>query len=190
MCIVFHPSMNEISEKELEAAYQAAVDHDNEEEEEGYLSDEECICDSDEELICLLIVMSTLREDETYWGEIWSQLCDIKKQEVWDIILKLANEVETLSENGMEALALALEGKSDGKVNCFDHDEMKHLKLLLLNIILNLKYEILTEVVSEKDKEAIAVALAHVKTIFEGKSEHFEFDGEGCVCEASEKSTA
>ena len=41
MCIHFNPRINEIAEEELDAADQASVDHEEESDEEEYVSDVE-----------------------------------------------------------------------------------------------------------------------------------------------------
>eukprot|EP00092_Neocalanus_flemingeri_P105674 GFUD01135477.1.p1 GENE.GFUD01135477.1~~GFUD01135477.1.p1 ORF type:complete len:224 (+),score=78.67 GFUD01135477.1:55-726(+) len=143
MCIYFNPKLEDLSEKELEGADQAAVDNGDEEEEE--FSDEDNPPAPEEEirgLSSLNKVMNMLGEDEVL-EETWTQLSDIKKKEVFDIIfdLDLETEMEDMSEKGKEAMAhvrAIFEGKSDGSfefgnVRVFDqaavdHEEMKYIR--------------------------------------------------------------
>eukprot|EP00092_Neocalanus_flemingeri_P039248 GFUD01042727.1.p1 GENE.GFUD01042727.1~~GFUD01042727.1.p1 ORF type:complete len:305 (-),score=116.79 GFUD01042727.1:221-1135(-) len=143
MCIYFNPRIDEISEKELENAGQAAVDHEEENEEdyeeEEDISDEDSLFASAEEVPGLMglnslnKILSLLGEDELLEGT-WSQLCVVKKLKVIDIIinLDLLMEMEDMSEKGKEAMAhvrAILEGKSDetfecdGKCSGCDHED-------------------------------------------------------------------
>ena len=92
MCFQFHPY--EISEEEVEAAGQAAIDFE-------YLSDEENDSDDAESLLTheihmatkglngLNVVLGLLGEEEVL-VENWIQLSPNEKIEVFDIILDLA----------------------------------------------------------------------------------------------------
>ena len=96
MCIHFHPRLNEISEEEIEVADQAAVDHEDEEEEEEYVSDAESLSAPDYEvkgLRGLNHFMKLWGEDEVL-EEHWRELCVIQKLEVFDILLDLDLETE------------------------------------------------------------------------------------------------
>ena len=124
MCIPFQPRTMEISEIELEAADQAAVDH--EEEDEYYESDAESYYEIDAEIEDDFGMeafrnfnhfMNDLGEAEVS-EEKWIQLSVFQKQFVLYTFLSLDPETEMKdrSEQGKEALAqirAIVEGKSD-----------------------------------------------------------------------------
>ena len=119
MCIHFNPRINEIAEEELDAADQAAVDHEEESDEEEYVSDVE----SEYEVKGLRGInhfMNVSGEDEVL-EENWRHLCVIQKLVVFDILLNLdlETEMEDISEKGKEAVAhirAIVEGRGDERL--------------------------------------------------------------------------
>ena len=110
----FHPRINEISVEELEAADEAAVDY--EEDDENYYWQLE----SEFELTGLWglnIILDVVGEDIVL-EDTWRQVCVIRKMLVMDILrsLDIESEMEINSEEGHAAMVLVrdiIEGKSD-----------------------------------------------------------------------------